>query len=52
MGSKQYDSIQTKNKYGTYIALDANHSDDISIPVNDKFKREFDVLDQKEETKE
>ena len=40
MGSKQYDSKQTKNKYGTYIALDANHGDDISIPVNDKFKRE------------
>ena len=39
MGSKQYDSIQTKNKYGTFIGFDANHSGDISIPVNDKFIR-------------
>ena len=39
MASKQYDSIQTRNKYGTFIGFDANHSGDILIPVNDKFKR-------------
>ena len=39
MASKQYDSIQTRNKYGTFIGFDANHSGSISIPVNDKFKR-------------
>ena len=39
MASKQYDSIQTRNKYGTFIGFDANDSGSISIPVNDKFKR-------------
>ena len=39
MASKQYDSIQTRNKYGTFIGFDANHSGSILIPVNDKFKR-------------
>ena len=39
MASKQYDSIQTRNKYGTFIGFDANDSGSIFIPVNDKFKR-------------
>ena len=39
MASKQYDSIQTRNKYGTFIGFDANDSGSILIPVNDKFKR-------------
>ena len=39
MASKQYDSIQTRNKYGTFIGFDANDSGNILISVNDKFKR-------------
>ena len=39
MASKQYDSIQTRNKYGTFIGFDANDSGNIFISVNDKFKR-------------
>ena len=39
MASKQYDSIQTRNKYGTFIGFDANDSGKILISVNDKFKR-------------
>ena len=44
MASKQYDSIQTKNKYGTFIGFDANDSGNILISVNDKFIRSNDGL--------
>jgi Ca2+-binding RTX toxin-like protein len=36
--SKQYDNLQTRNKYCTFIGL-SGHNSDIVIQVNDKFKR-------------
>lgn len=36
--SKQYDNLQTRNKYSTFIGL-SGHNSDIVIQVNDKFKR-------------
>ena len=36
--SKQYDNLQTRNKYSTVIGL-SGHNADIVIQVNEKFKR-------------
>tara|TARA_R100000005_G_C4936627_1_gene163119 strand:- start:475 stop:897 length:423 start_codon:yes stop_codon:yes gene_type:complete len=36
--SKQYDNLQTRNKYSTFVGL-SGHNADIVIQVNEKFKR-------------